>query len=74
MWREKRIMVIMLLLIGATVVEASAQVLPPGIPREETLIVDSIHGRLVDPTQGNMWVPGTQVGSGLNNLLMDNLW
>ncbi|MBA7607885.1 hypothetical protein ES703_15054 [subsurface metagenome] len=42
--------------------------------RAETLIVDSIHERLVDPTQGNMWVPGAQIGSGLNTLLMDNLW
>ena len=51
-----------------------SQMLPPGVPRNETLIVDSIHERLVDPTQGNMWVPGAQVGSGLNNLVFDNLW
>ncbi|RLI41316.1 ABC transporter substrate-binding protein [Candidatus Bathyarchaeota archaeon] len=73
MLRKIGLIVIVMLLIGL-VIEASNQVLPHGIPREETLIIDSIHGRLVDPTQGNMWVPGTQIGSGLNNLVMDNLW
>jgi len=71
-WRKRFWCVIFVSCFLVTV--GLAQVLPPGIPRAETLIVDSIHGRLVDPTQANMWVPGTQIGSGLNNLVMDNLW
>ncbi|MEM1580935.1 MAG: ABC transporter substrate-binding protein [Candidatus Bathyarchaeia archaeon] len=48
--------------------------LPHGIPREETLILDVIHGRTADPTQMNAWVPGTQIGWGLHQFILDTLW
>jgi len=48
--------------------------LPPGIPREETLILDIIHGRTADPSQMNAWVPGTQIGWGLHQFILDTLW
>mgnify|MGYP000017518146 CR=1 FL=1 len=48
--------------------------LPHDVPREETLILDVIHGRTADPTQMNAWVPGTQVGWGLHQFILDTLW
>ncbi len=70
MW-YKRVLLASLVMALCTLVFAQ---LPAGIPRNETLIVDSIHGRWADITNANAWVPGVQIGSGLHNLLLDALW
>lgn len=71
MWYKKVLLVNVALLVTGLTLGAQ---LPPGIPRSETLIVDSIHGRWADITQANLWLPGVQIGGGLHNLLADTLW
>ncbi|HOA99846.1 MAG TPA: ABC transporter substrate-binding protein, partial [Candidatus Atribacteria bacterium] len=64
--------VLAILLVGAAGV-SFAQVLPE-IPRAETLIVDILHGRIGNPGNFNVWIPGSQAGHGLQQMLMDALW
>jgi len=64
--------VLAILLVGAAGV-SFAQVLPE-IPRTETLIVDNLHGRVGNPGNFNVWIPGSQAGHGLQQMLMDALW
>ena len=63
---------ILMMIVSSLIV--NAQELPAGVSRSETLIVDSIHGRLIAPTRANIWRVGEQVGSGLHNLVADALW
>jgi len=48
--------------------------LPPGVKREEVLILDNLHGRVPNPTNMNAWVPGTFIGWGLHQFCLDALW
>jgi peptide/nickel transport system substrate-binding protein len=50
-----------------------SQVLPT-IPRSETLIVDNLHGRVGNPGNFNLWIPGSLAGHGPQQVLMDALW
>lgn len=50
-----------------------SQVLP-NIPRSETLIVDNLHGRVANPGNFNVWIPGARMGHGPQQVLMDALW
>jgi peptide/nickel transport system substrate-binding protein len=63
--------VLMLSLVGQTV--TFSQVLPK-VPRNETLIVDALHGRLANPKDFNFWKPGVSVGNGAQQMLFDGLW
>jgi peptide/nickel transport system substrate-binding protein len=67
------IVVFVLLMVMPNLI-ISAQELPAGIQRSETLIVDSIHGRMAAPTRTNIWRVGDKLGSGLHNLVADALW
>ncbi len=69
-----KILVSLLLFLMILTNIVPSQALPAGIPRRETLIVDSIHGRLPAPTQTNPWRPGDMIGSGVHNLVVDTLW
>lgn len=56
-------------------IPAEAQLpLPPGVKREDVLIIDILHGRIANPTQMNWWVPGTLPGWGLHQFCLDALW
>ncbi|MGQ9622184.1 MAG: ABC transporter substrate-binding protein [Candidatus Caldatribacteriaceae bacterium] len=52
---------------------ASAQ-LPAGIPREETLIVDQLTGRVGTPSNFNLWAGWRWQDRGLQQLCMEPLW
>ncbi len=45
-----------------------------GTPRHETLIVDSLNGRIDNPMQMNPYMAGTQFNNGLHQLAYSNLW
>ncbi|MEM4613356.1 MAG: ABC transporter substrate-binding protein, partial [Ignisphaera sp.] len=47
--------------------------LPPGVKREDVVILDIIHGRTPTPDQFNAWVPGIPVGH-FHQLCLDSLW
>jgi len=66
------LVVVAVLLVGVVGV-GFAQVLPE-IPRTETLIVDNLHGRVGNPGNFNVWIPGSLAGHGLQQMLMDALW
>ena len=47
----------------------------PGVPRNETLILENPSGRVVPADNFNRWTPGTQTYStGLQQLALDALW
>ena len=46
----------------------------PGVPRNEVLIVDALHGRLADPGNFNHWRAGVSIGNGLHQMLADTFW
>ena len=50
-----------------------SQVLP-NIPRSETLIVDNLHGRVANPGNFNVWIPGALTGHGPQQMVLDGLW
>ena len=43
-------------------------------PRNKTLILDELNGRVEQPEQFNMYVPGTSMGRGFHELCTDHLW
>ena len=45
-----------------------------GTPREETLIVEHLNGRIGSPTQMNPYQEGLQMGQGLRQLAFSQLW
>jgi len=45
-----------------------------GTPREETLIVEHLAGRLGNPTQMNPYQEGLQMGEGLRQIAYSQLW
>ncbi len=45
-----------------------------GTPREETLIVEHLNGRIGNPTQMNPYQEGLQMGQGLRQLAFSQLW
>ncbi|HEX3349765.1 MAG TPA: ABC transporter substrate-binding protein [Acetobacteraceae bacterium] len=45
-----------------------------GTPREETLIVDMLSGRVSNPTQMNPFVEGVTISQGLHQLVLGQLW
>ncbi len=44
------------------------------LPRNELLIVDAIHGRIITPKDFNFWKPGFLPGNGAHQMLFDALW
>jgi len=48
--------------------------LPPGIPREETLIVDQLTGRVGTPSNFNLWAGWRWQDRGIQQLLLEPLW
>jgi peptide/nickel transport system substrate-binding protein len=65
------------LFIILAVAPASAQDGPMtevGTPRTQTLIVDSLDGRIDNPTQMNPYQSGTRFNQGLHQLVYSNMW
>lgn len=50
------------------------QLLPPGIPREETLIVQSYNGRAPNAGNFNIWATWVVNDRGIHNLMIEPLW
>ncbi|PMQ01232.1 MAG: peptide ABC transporter substrate-binding protein [Dictyoglomus sp. NZ13-RE01] len=65
------VLILLLSLLGSSV--TFSQILP-NLPRNETLIVDALHGRLANPKDFNFWKPGVSVGNGTQQMLLDGLW
>ena len=67
---------------GSTAPEAGGEAAPPpegemtfvNTPRNETLILDNLSGRLERPEFFNIYAPGSDAGRGFHELCMDNLW
>ncbi len=53
---------------------ASARDTDVGTPREETLIVDMLNGRVANPTQMNPFLEGVTISQGLHQLVLGQLW
>lgn len=66
------LMLVLSLLLLATSL-AAAQI-GPDIPREETLIVDILTGRVPNPQRFNAWAPGTTYDAGLQQLMLQTFW
>jgi peptide/nickel transport system substrate-binding protein len=45
-----------------------------GTPREQTLIVDMLSGRVANPTQMNPFLEGVTISQGLHQLVLGQLW
>ena len=45
-----------------------------GTPRNETLIVEHLNGRIGNPTQMNFYQEGLQTGEGLRQIAYSQLW
>ncbi|MCS7201391.1 MAG: ABC transporter substrate-binding protein [Dictyoglomus sp.] len=66
----KKLIFIFILVILTT---SSSQVLT-NLPRNELLIVDALHGRIMNPKDFNFWKPGFLPGNGAHQMLFDALW
>lgn len=67
----------LLLLLVSLITGLSAMALAqigPDIPREETIIVDILSGRVANPKRMNAWGPGTNADAGIQQCLLDSLW
>ena len=67
----------MFLLLLSLIVMASSVALAqigPDIPREETIIVDVLSGRIPNPKRFNAWAPGTNNDAGIQQCMLDPLW
>lgn len=65
------------LAVGAALLNAApaaAQMTEVGTPRAETLIVDMLNGTVTNPQQMNPYLSGTDMVSGVNQLLFSPLW
>jgi peptide/nickel transport system substrate-binding protein len=60
-------------LIAGISVVALAQI-GPDIPREETIIVDILSGRVANPKRLNAWGPGTNTDAGIQQCMLDSFW
>ncbi|HHV00897.1 MAG: ABC transporter substrate-binding protein [Defluviitoga tunisiensis] len=50
-----------------------SQVLP-SVPRNETLIVETSYGRIANPSNFNIWIPGSIPSQGVHQCITDGLW
>ena len=53
---------------------AMARTTDMGTPREQTLIVDMLNGRVANPAQMNPFQEGVTISQGLNQLVLGQLW
>jgi len=73
MWRKMIVVLFLLAVILGSFIFAKDVM--PGIPREETIIIEDPSGRSMNPSRFNIW--GGGVGSwstGLQQLALDTLW
>jgi peptide/nickel transport system substrate-binding protein len=62
------------LLTASTVLGQEGTMTEVGTPRSETLIVDSLDGRIDNPTQMNPYQVGTRMNQGYHQLGLSNMW
>ncbi|NSW75882.1 MAG: ABC transporter substrate-binding protein [Candidatus Atribacteria bacterium] len=72
--RGKWILVVGILSLCFLVTLSAFAELPGGIPREETLIVDQLTGRVGTPSNFNLWAGWRWQDRGLQQLAMEPLW
>ncbi|HBT50999.1 MAG TPA: peptide ABC transporter substrate-binding protein [Petrotoga sp.] len=65
--------VLTLLLVVSMCVVLLSQILPD-VPRSDTLIVETSWGRVTNPSNFNIWIPGSIPSQGVHQLLTDALW
>jgi peptide/nickel transport system substrate-binding protein len=71
-WSLFLVLALALVLTGSTVV--AQEMTEVGTPRAETLIVDSLDGRIDNPTQMNPYQVGTRFNTGYHQLALSNMW
>ncbi|NLV92327.1 MAG: hypothetical protein GX030_08040 [Firmicutes bacterium] len=71
--RQTGLLLLILTLVLAMSTAVLAQV-GPDIPREETLIVDILSGRVPNPTRFNPWAPGTTADAGIHQFMGESFW
>ena len=71
--RQTGLLLVILTLVLAMSTAVLAQV-GPDIPREETLIVDILSGRVPNPTRFNPWAPGTTADAGIHQFMGESFW
>ena len=76
MKRVTRHVGMLLLLLSLILIASSIAFAQIGsdIPREETLIVDILSGRIPNPKRFNAWAPGTNNDAGIQQCMLDPLW
>lgn len=60
--------------VAAEETESEGRLTEVGTPRHETLIVDSLDGRIDNPTQFNPYQAGTRFSQGYHQLALSNMW
>jgi peptide/nickel transport system substrate-binding protein len=73
---NRKVFLILFVVVSMTFSYALAQSLPMNVPRNETLIVDMLGGTVANPQAANVWSPtmGQITGDGEQGLAMDALW
>lgn len=71
-WRSTLVLVLLLLMVASPVL--GQDMTEVGTPRTETLIVDSLDGRIDNPMQLNPYQSGTRFNQGLHQLVYSNMW
>lgn len=76
MKRVTRHIGMLLLLLSLVTMLSSVAVaqIGPDIPRDETIIVDILSGRVANPKRFNAWGPGTTADAGIQQCMLDPLW
>lgn len=69
-----RLMSLLMLLLLVTISVSAQDTTEAGTPRNQTLIVDQLDGRIDNPTQTNPYQAGTRFSSGLHQLVFTNMW
>jgi peptide/nickel transport system substrate-binding protein len=66
--------VLLLVLVTAPLSAQDGPLTEVGTPRTQTLIVDSLDGRIDNPMQMNPYQTGTRFNQGLHQLVYSNMW
>lgn len=68
------LIIVILAVTASTVLSQDEEMTEVGTPRRETLIVDSLDGRIDNPTQMNPYQAGTRFSTGYHQLALSNMW
>ena len=65
---------VLVLLLSVSLVSAQDEMTEVGTPRNQTLIMDALDGRVNNPTQMNPYLQSTLCNEGLNQLAYSKMW